>query len=453
VNTPSADPVAAFILAACVPRDGAGHASGGLERAEAIRLEYPGVPTANVHTAAILGDAEGVARFLARDPAAATAKGGPYEWDALTHLCFSRYLKLDRARSEEFVRAARALLDAGASANAGWWEPDHQPQAEWEPVLYGAAGIAHHPELTRLLLERGANPNDGEVVYHSPETRDNRALMALVETGKLTEASLALMLIRKHDWHDHDGAKYLLEHGANPNFRWHHGLTALHHALARDNALRTIELLLEHGADSLLVCRGLTAVARAAREGRGDVLELFDRRGVATALAGLDALIAACARGRVEQARAIAEHDPVLLEGLRAASGELLARFAGTCNPQGVAALLDLGVDVAAPFADGDGYWGEPDGSLAIHIAAWRACPAVVRLLIERGAPVDVPDSNGRTPIALAIRACTDSYWTENCSPESIRMLLEAGASAKDIPFPTGHAKVDELLREFGGIR
>ena len=36
-------------------------------------------------------------------------------------------------------------------------------------------------DLARLLLERGANPNDEEAVYHSPETRDNRAMTLLVE--------------------------------------------------------------------------------------------------------------------------------------------------------------------------------------------------------------------------------------------------------------------------------
>lgn len=75
----------------------------------------------------------------------------------------TRYLRLDPARSEGFVRAAEALFDAGASANTGWREEEHEPAPTWEPVLYGAAGIAHHPELTRLLLERGADPNDNEV--------------------------------------------------------------------------------------------------------------------------------------------------------------------------------------------------------------------------------------------------------------------------------------------------
>ena len=158
---------AEFITAACVPRDES-HASGTLERADAILKAHPEVARANIHTAAILGDNASVRQFVERDGRAATAKGGPHDWDALTHLCFSRYLRLDPRRSDGFVRAAKLLLDAGASANTGWTEPDHQPEPEWEPVLYGAAGIAHHPELTALLLAHGANPNDNEVVYHTP---------------------------------------------------------------------------------------------------------------------------------------------------------------------------------------------------------------------------------------------------------------------------------------------
>src|SRR6202022_2911657 len=189
------DPVTAFIEAACVPLD-SGHASGTLDQAQSILAEHPGVAGSNIYTAAILGDDEGVRRFLERDPAAATVKGGPRGWDALTYLCFSRYLRLDRARSDSFVRAATALLNAGASANTGWFEMNHQPRPEWESAIYGAAGVAHHAELTRLLLERGADPNDEETPYHAPEGYDNAALKVLVESGKLTDDSLTTILLR-----------------------------------------------------------------------------------------------------------------------------------------------------------------------------------------------------------------------------------------------------------------
>jgi ankyrin repeat protein len=444
--TELADPLAAFVVAACAPLD-SGHSSGTLERAQAILVEHPGFATASVYTAAILGDDDTVRRFLDLDPANATAKGGPHHWDALTHLCFSRFLRLDRDRTPGFVRAATALLDAGASANSGWFEPNHQPEPEWEPVLYGAAGVAHHPELTRLLLERGANPNDGEVVYHTPESYDNAALEILVKTGKLTAQSLALMLIRKHDWHDYKGAKFLLEHGADPNGPTGRGWHAMHHALARDNALRMFELLLDHGADPTVEDDGLSAIALAAREGRSDVLDLFRRRNIPVELHGVDRLIGACACNDTAAVHAIAQREPQTVRDLLAMGGTLLAKFAGTGNPDGVRQLLDLGVDVRAPFTTGDGYWGLPKNCLALHVAAWRLQHAVVKLLIERGSPVDVPNAHGHTPLFLCVRASVDSYWTEMRSPDSVRALLGAGASVSGIPFPSGYTEADDLLR------
>src|SRR5439155_27004541 len=184
------DSVAAFIDAACVPLE-SGHASGTLDAAQAILAAQPEVAGHNIYTAAVLGDDAAVRRFLAIDPGNATTKGGTRGWDALTHLCFSRYLRLDPARSEGFVRAAAALLDAGAGPNSGWYEMNHQPKPEWESVLYGAAGVAHHEGLTRLLLERGADPNDGETPYHAPESYAMGVLRALVESGKLNDESLA----------------------------------------------------------------------------------------------------------------------------------------------------------------------------------------------------------------------------------------------------------------------
>src|SRR5881397_3443731 len=313
------EPRDAFIEAAV------GH--GTLERAEAILAAHPEIASSDIHTAAILGDDEAVRRFLARDPANATAKGGPRGWDALTYLCFSKYLRLDRTRSDGFVRAARALLDAGASANTGWYEMNHLPSPEWESALYGAAGVAHHAELTRLLLERGADPNDEEVPYHAPETHDNAALKILVESGKLNPDSLGTILLRKTDWHDYEGIKWLLERGVDPNRRTRWGKTALHNAVLRDNALEIVEALLDHGADPTLIADrpGRSAVAMAARRGRGDVLELLERRGWATELQGVERLIAACARNDAAGIRAISGREPQLVRDLLAEGGKLLA--------------------------------------------------------------------------------------------------------------------------------
>lgn len=446
----SDDPVADFIRAACVPRD-TSHASGTLERAESIRAARPEVASANIHTAAILGDDEGVRRFLARDPGDATAKGGPYDWDALTHLCFSRYLRLDPARSAGFVRAATALLDAGASPNTGWQEEIHDPKPTWESVLYGAAGIARHPELTRLLLERGGDPNDDETPYHSAESHDNRAVRALLGSGKLTPANLAIILLRKADCHDASGVRLLLDHGADPNRMTMWGRTALHQAIVRDNALETIDLLLERGADPTAMMAGRTAIAIAARRGRGDVLDSLERRGVALGLEGADRLIAACARDDAAAVRSIVASDPALAGEIREEGGTLLAEFAGNGNRNGVERLLDLGVDVDARFERGDGYFDVAPRSTALHVAAWRARSATVKLLLDRGAAVAARDARGRTPLALAVRACVDSYWTERRSPESVEALLRAGASTDGVLFPCGYDAVDTLLARHRG--
>src|SRR5947209_16034343 len=119
----------------------------------------------------------------------------------------------------------------------------------------------------------------------------------LVESGKLTPISLVAMLMRKFDWRDDEGVAWLLAHGADPNFLARWGERPLHHALSRGNPLGYFELLLDHGADPTLPSRdGTPAFATAARMGRADVLDLFERRGCNVALQGDDTFLAACAR-------------------------------------------------------------------------------------------------------------------------------------------------------------
>jgi ankyrin repeat protein len=448
------DPVAAFIEVACAPRH-SGHASGTLNHAEMILARYPQVATSNIYTASILADETTARGFLHRDPKSATATGGPHGWDALTYLCFSRYLRIDKARSAAFVRTARALLDAGASAKTGWTEMiDHPtPRPTFESAIYGAAGVARHAELTRLLLERGADPNDEETPYHVPEGYDNTVMQIVLESGRLTPASLVTMLVRKADWHDEVGMRMVLEHGASPNAMPIWDYTAMQHSIRRDNGIEMIESLMDFGGDPTVKSNkdGRTAITMAARRGPGDALRLFEERGFALDLSGVDALIAVCAVGERDKARKLVASTPEMLQELLAEGGTLLAEFAGNANVEGMRCLIELGVGVDAPYHHGDPYFDIAPGSTALHVAAWRGWPPAVKDLIAYGADVNARDGKGRTALQLAVKACVDSYWKRRRSPDWIEPLLGAGASLQGIEIPTGYDEADELLRRYGG--
>lgn len=443
------DPVDAFLRAALAPR-ATWHASGTLDEAEAIRARYPEVERANIYTAAVLGDDAAVRAALERKAGAATRKGGPYEWEPLLHVCFSRYLRLDGERAAGFERAARMLLEAGADANGGWFEkPDFEGgKPVWESALYGAAGLAHSPGVTRALLEHGGDPNDGETPYHAPEGYDNTVVKLLLESGRLDERSKSWMLARKADWHDHEGMKLVLEHGANPNFVPHWGNSALQHAVMRDNGIVMLRMLLEHGADPFLENsrEGRNAVQMAVRRGRGDLFELLDELRVDPKLTGVERLLEACARGDGTAAEKMAREEPALREALLAEGGNLLGAFAGVGNTEGVRCLLDLGVPVDALY-DGDRYFDTAPGSTALHVSAWRGWLETTRLLIARGVPVNARDEKGRTALQLAVKACTNSYWKQRRTPEWIAVLVEAGASLEGIEMPTGYAEGDLVLQ------
>jgi ankyrin repeat protein len=423
---------------------------GSREKGDAVLAANPRLASSDIHLAAIVGDDDAVRRFLAADPSSAKATSGPLQLDPLTYLCFSVYLR-DESRSDAFVRSATALLDAGADINARFHDDEYD---EWESLIYGAAGVAHHPALTKLLLDRGADPNDNETPYHSPETRDNRALQVLLDSGKLTADSMNMMLLRKTDWHDYDGLRRVLDAGADPNRMTRWGKTALHNALLSNNDIELIDLLLERGADPTIVATRASrdnsladksSVALAARRGRADARRSFQKHGFAIALTGVEHLLAACALDDQPAIDAITANEPTLVTELLANGSTYLGEFVMSDNVPGIARLLALGVPVDARFK-GDGYFGIAKDSTPLHVAAWIAWQDALELLIARGADVNAVDGSGKTPLRRAVDACLVSYWTGRRTPDGVRALLAAGATKEGISLPTGYGAIDALL-------
>ena len=450
-----------FIRASCVPRTGS-HASGTLDAATALLEAHPELATFDIHTAAIVGNDARVRELLAADPSLAIAASAPYGWDALTHLCFSRFLRFDDARTDAFVRTATALLDAGASANTGFQEDEHAPHPTFESVLYGAAGVAHNAPLTKLLLARGANPNDDEVPYHSPESYDLGAFRAVLETRALTAENLTIMLLRKSDWHDIDGMALAIEHGADVNATGRWGRTPLSHAIRSDNRIEIITLLLDHGADPTYVepkvptegmsSSGMSAITQAAWTGRGDLLRLFASRGHALPSEGVEALVAACAMGDAARAEQLLHEAPQHADAVLGRGALLLSRFAGVGNTDGVRLLLELGIPADATLEQADGYHNRASYATALHVAAWRARHDTVQLLLSHGANANALDSHRRSPLMLAVLANVESYWTDNPSSASVAALLAAGASVDGVRYPSGYGPVDALLQAHGAL-
>ena len=71
----------------------------------------------------------------------------------------------------------------------------------------------------------------------------------------------------------------------------------------------------------------------------------------------------------------------------------------------------------------------------------------MVKRLISRGADVNAKTFSGITPLQLAVKATVDSYWTSRRGTDSIRALLDAGASMEGIQVPTGYDEADEIFR------
>ncbi len=134
--------------------------------------ENPDLPGEDAYLACAIGDEAKLRRAAAGDPGWVNRPGGPLNLAPLVAVTHSSLLRLPGFR-ERLHGCARFLLQAGADPNqavGSRWEPaslaepsqDHRLSA-----LYGACGQNHDPELTRLLLEGGANPNDGESLYHA----------------------------------------------------------------------------------------------------------------------------------------------------------------------------------------------------------------------------------------------------------------------------------------------
>lgn len=401
--------VARFLDNACPDHHVRGIPDHVRARSTAMRLleRHPGLARATFQTAVVCGDLATVERMLAERPELATmADGVPSAeraggggsgdllrrdlgvkgWQPLLYLCFTR-LPL-AAVSENALAIARALLDHGADPNAYFMAGDSRYTPLVGAIGEGEENRPPHPQrdaLVQLLLDRGAEPYDQQVVY---DIHFHGRVLWFLEA--IHARSLALG--REGDWRDPSWA--MLDMGGYGNgARWHLGI-----AIARGD-VALARWCLDHGADpnappprAKQLPQG-TLYDEARRRGELEIAKLLLEHGARPSnepLEGVEAFEAACfSLDRAEAARLAGAHPEFLREA------RLAIHAASNDRADVLGLLLDLGM---SPDIETQQH------ERPLHSAAYKGALRAAALLVERGAEVDpYMPAWGATPIGAAI--------------------------------------------------
>jgi len=373
---------------------------GTLAKAEAMIAAHPELASCDIHTAALLGDDDAVRRFIALDPASATARSEPYGAEALVYLCLSKYLRLDSARTGGFLRAATALLDAGVAVN--------QRKGGDQMSVLLVATVNGQFDLASMLLDRGADPT---------LTAENgvAALYAAINLMWAPRAGYPQPRAHVNQKLSYlDLMKRLLEAGADPNQRvykkvWYSnfnfdqsgvdeaGATAFWRA-AYGADVDAMKLLVSYGADPTLPTLKPAQRPETGDAGRRESRDVSRLPPIPTGGPGVPPLAAAAGAGYGEG-------------------------FAGNSHrhaPGGTLAAVrylveELGVDVNAR---------DHEGNTAVHHAASRGDLEMIRFLVTKGADVKAVNREGQTTVDMA----NGPVQRVQPWPETIAFLESLGA-------------------------
>ncbi len=360
---------------------------GRPDRAERILALHPGIAKANLHTALVLGDAGAVNARLDKNPSLATKAGGPRGWEPIHYVCYSSVAYGRPARTEGLAAIAQRLIAQGVDPNTRFPWLHHNVR---RPVLWGASRHAQSLPLVNVLLDAGADPNDGVTLPLAASAGDIPVLEALLAHGAnvdqrwATDGSTALYAIL--NWsRTPDGALWLLAHGADPNAVFAENGESPLHVVARAWDVPLAEAMVAHGADiARRRADGRTPYAIAELNGNRAVAEWLLAHGASPELTDVDRLVSACSRGDRAAAEALLARNPGLKGEIADDHYIAFHQAAERGDVRALEAMLASGFDPNRPDAS--------IGKTALHSAAMEGWPDAVRVLLAHGASVHVRD-------------------------------------------------------------
>lgn len=167
----TSDPAELFILDACLDYSNLGETpESRIAAAHSILAADPSVAIGSLAAVATVGDHVAVASHLSSDPLSLNRATGPNGWPPLLYATYSRISAGNEAWSAH--QTVRLLLDHGADPDAGFlWNGLAPPFTALTGAIGGGEGHQPRPAeglaLARLLLEAGADPNDGQLLYNN----------------------------------------------------------------------------------------------------------------------------------------------------------------------------------------------------------------------------------------------------------------------------------------------
>lgn len=342
---------------------------------------------------------------LAEDPTIpATEFGGRRP---LLHLTFSKAFEAFPDRSPQMFEIAQALLNAGADVNDSFPAPGDEENPL--SALYGAIGHAGNLELGQWLLDRGANPNDGESLYHACEIGSPEGVGMLLAAGADPNQTNALK--RAMDFDSLEMVQLFLDAGADPN-EGADGWTALHHAALRMSSGPICNALVDAGADASITGRGITAYAAAKVYGNEALAQLM----TPVALSKDEQLLAKAAVGEVPEGRFV---DPAKLPDIYL---DLVREFAGRPEKQThLSALIKIGMP-----------WDRPDqwGVTPVQIAGWLGQPEMLSFFLQLKPNLGHVNGYGGTLFSTILHGSDNNPERSNGDYVTcLRIVLEEGVS------------------------